>query len=170
MVGRDLSNPFADDSDDDDDEPKKKKGGGAKKSDTSDPYAGSVRLKEGRNANNTLYYIDHTKLSNNGNGLLPEARNELLNKLATTKAELDLLSQNLKKINAEAAQLESEPKNEELLLEVTQLEKTMTEMNDSLEEARAYAGSKSTLSLFCWLLFILVYSVAQHLILLFSYR
>ena len=144
MVDRHTGNPFADDSDSDDDEgkSKKKKKGGAKKSDSSDQYAGSLRLKVGRNANNNLYYVDHTKLANNGDGLLPDARNELICDLQKSKAEFDQLTARLKTINAEAAQLESEPKNEELILEVADLDKKMGEMNDSLEESRAHAANE----------------------------
>ena len=78
------ANPFAEsDSDDDEDDGKSsKKKKAAKKSaeDTapSEPYANSLRFKEGRNVQNTLYYVDHSKLANEGNGLLPEKRNELL--------------------------------------------------------------------------------------------
>ena len=136
-------NPFADDSDDDDDEPKKKKkGGAAKKSDESEPYAASLRMKEGRHASNTLYYVDYTKQANNGNGLLPEDRNELLSNMAKSNAERDQLTQQHKQISAEAAQLESEPKNEELLHEVNDLETRMVEMENKVEEASAYAGSE----------------------------
>ena len=63
-----TGNPFADDSDDEGGNSSAKR---AKKSGSSDEYAGSLHLKEGRNLNNNLYYVDHTKLANNGNGLLP---------------------------------------------------------------------------------------------------
>ena len=58
-------------SDDEDGGKKSKKG--KKSSGSGDGYAGSLLLKEGRSVNATLYYVDHSKLANNGNGLLPGA-------------------------------------------------------------------------------------------------
>ncbi len=52
-------------------------------------YAGPLRLKEGQNLNNNLYYIDHTKLANGGNWLLPKVRNELLSNMQGSKAKLE---------------------------------------------------------------------------------
>ena len=141
MVDKYTGIPFAEDSDDDDDESSKKKKT-IKKRDSGDEYAGSVRLKEGRNVQNNLYYVDHTKQANNGDGLTPDARNELLGKMAQDKMELDTLNQQLKQLTAEATTLESQPKNEELVLEVAGLEQQMKEMNDSLEEARSHASSE----------------------------
>ena len=145
---------FAEDSDDDDDDDddddgksakKKPKQKVVKKSTTgdADEYAGSLRLKEGRTVNNNLYYVDHTKLSNDGNGLLPEVRNELLCNVQKSKAELDHLNEQFKTITAEAAKLESEPKNEELILELANQENNLQELNDKLVESRAHASSKS---------------------------
>jgi len=136
MVDKFTGNPF-DDSDDEDEKSSKKK---AANKEGSDEYA--LRLKEGRNLNNNLYYVDHTKLANNGDGLLPDARNDLLSDMQGSKAEFDQLSLTLKKISSEASQLESQPKNEELLLEVIDLEKRMGDMNDSLEEARVHASNE----------------------------
>ncbi len=145
MVDKRTENPFSDGSNDDDDDigkPSKKKT--IKKSnDDSNEFSGSLRLKEGRNVQNNLYYVDHTKLSNEGNGLLPEVRNDLLCSLQKFNAELDQLARLLKSITTEAVQLESEPKNEELILEVADLEKKLGEMNDNLEESRSHASSKS---------------------------
>ena len=145
MVDKHLSNSFGEGSDDDDDDDGKpsKKQTINKPTENSDEYSGSLKLKEGRNVQNNLYYVDHTKLSNEGNGLLPEVRNELLCDTQKSKADFDQLSRQLKSITAEAVQLESEPKNEVLILEVVELEKKLGEMNDSLEESRAHASSKS---------------------------
>ena len=145
MVDKHMSNPFGEGSDDDEDDDGKpsKKQTINKPTENSDEYSASLKLKEGRNVQNNLYYVDHTKLSNEGNGLLPEVRNELLCDMHKSKADVDQLSRQLKSIAAEAVQLESEPKNEELILEVAELEKKLGEMNDSLEESRAHASSKS---------------------------
>lgn len=136
-------NPFADsDRDDDGNEDGKSSKKKAKKSNgdsasSGDQYAGSIRLKEGRNVQNNLYYVDHSKLSNEGNGLLIDARNELLLGMQSSNATYDQLSQQLKSITAEAVQLESELKNEELILEVVDFEKREAEMDSSLQDARA---------------------------------
>jgi hypothetical protein len=139
MVDKSNDNPFAGDSDEEDEKPSKKKSA-AKKS--TDEYAGSLRVKEGRNANNTLYYVDHTKLQNNGNGLLPEDRNDLFSNLEKSKQELAVLGQKHKQICSDTAQLLSEPKNEELETELQGLANKMETVDNGLEEARAHVDSK----------------------------
>ena len=101
-----------------------------------------VSRKEGRNANNTLYYVDHTKLQNNGNGLLPEDRNDLFSNLEKSKQELAVLGQKHKQICSDTAQLLSEPKNEELETELQGLANKMETVDNGLEEARAHVDSK----------------------------
>ena len=138
MVDKSNDNPFADDSDDEDEKPSKKKS--ASKVST-DEYAGSIRVKEGRNTNNTLYYVDHTKLQNNGNGLLPEARNELFSNLEMSKQELAVLGQKNKQICSDTSQLLSEPKNAELETELQELANKMEILDNGLEEAGAHASN-----------------------------
>ena len=60
-----------------------------------------------------------------------------------SKAELDQFARLHKSITSEAVQLESEPKNEELILVVANLEKKLGEMNDNLEESRSHVSSES---------------------------
>lgn len=134
-------NPFAEaDSDDEDDKPAKKK---AKKSnDTSDEYSGSLRLKHGRNTNNNLYYVDHTKLQNNGNGLDPDKRNDLYSNLEKAKCEEEELKRQLQNTAAETARLLSEPLNDELTTMLVEQEKEMEELNEKLETNRAFAGNE----------------------------
>jgi hypothetical protein len=134
-------NPFADgDSDDEDGKPAKKK---AKKSnDASDEYAGSLRLKEGRNVNNNLYYVDHTKLQNNGNGLDPDKRNDLYADLEKAKCEEEALKKQLQETAAETARLLSEPLNDELATLLVEQEKEMEELNAKLETNRGFAGNE----------------------------
>lgn len=133
-------NPFADGSDDEDDNPPKKK---AKKSDESaDEYSGSMRLKEGRSAANNLYYVDYTKLQNNGNGLDPDKRNDLFADLEKAKCEEDALKKQLQETTAETTQLLSEPLNDELAAMLLEQEQEMEELNDKLETNRAFAGNE----------------------------
>ena len=143
-------NPFAEDSDDDDDDGVSKKKSSSKKSSSSgaastgsDEYSGSLRLKEGRNVNNNLYYVDHTKQANDGNGMLPDVKQLLLGELAKSKAEFEQLNQQIKSTTATAAQLESEPKNEQLILDVADMEKRLGEMEEAIEESKAHAANEA---------------------------
>lgn len=141
MVEKSNGNPFAEDSDDDEDEKKSSKKKSASKK-PSDEWAGSIRVKPGRNANNTLYFVDHTKQANNGNGLLPEDKNQLYSNLEKSKQEHAVLGQKHKQISANTSQLLSEPKNEALESELHELTNKMEVVDKSLEEARAHASSK----------------------------
>ena len=134
-------NPFAEaDSDDEDEKPAKKK---AKKSnDATDDYSGSLRLKHGRNTNNNLYYVDHTKLQNNGNGLDPDKRNDLYSNLEKAKCEEEELKKQLQTTAAEIARLLSEPLNDVLTTMLVEEEKEMEELDEKLETNRAFAGNE----------------------------
>lgn len=135
-------NPFADgDSDDEENKPPKKK---AKTSNDgpSEEYSGSLRLKAGRNTNNNLYYVDHTKLQNNGNGLDPDKRNDLFADLEKAKCEEDALKKQLQESAAETARLLSEPLNDELTTLLVEREKEMEELNEKLETNRGFAGNE----------------------------
>lgn len=141
MVDTFKGNPFDDgDSDEESDQPKKKK---IKKSDeSSDEFSGSLRLKEGRNANNNLFYVDYTKLHNNGNGLDPEKKNDLFADLEKAKCEEEALQKQLHETAAETARLLSEPLNDELATLLVEQEKEMDEINEKLEASRAFAGNE----------------------------
>jgi small-conductance mechanosensitive channel len=127
-------NQFYDSDDEDDDAPKKAK----KKSDDSsdDQYDGSLSFKAGRNANSSLYYVDHTKQKNNGNGLEPDQRNELINNLARAQEEESVLKAQLQSMTKETAQLLSEPTNEEATATLERQEAEMNDIRDQLESAR----------------------------------
>ena len=142
MIDAFRGNPFDDDSDDENGKSSKKSAPKKVCTSTSDEYTGSLRIKEGRNVNNILYFVDHTKLQNNGDGLLPEARNELYVSLEKAQCEADALNRNLTQITSETAQLLSEPKNEDLALELEKLEIEMKELSKTLESARAYASNE----------------------------
>jgi len=147
MIDKDTGNPFAadDSSDDDDDKPKKKKKSKAKSDDGAGApgsFACSLRLKTGRNVNNNLYYVDHKKLANNGNGLPPHERNELHAEKERSRAEHGALLQQCKQTGAEAARLDGEPRNEELEVELSSFESTLAETSEGLEVARGYAGNE----------------------------
>ena len=124
-------NPF-DESDDEEDEPKAAK----KTESTGDPHAGTLAFKAGRNANTCLYYVDHTKQKNNGNGLEPDQRNDLLRDFAETQAVESDLKASLQRMTAETTQLLSEPTNEEASATLEVQEAAMSTLRDQLETAR----------------------------------
>ena len=148
-----------DGSDDEDDKPKKGKkkkaggGGGAgdggsgaagatSASALASGYVDSLRLKSGRNANNVLYFTNHDKSANGGNGLPPDERNELV--AAEQKSNQDLQSKRneLTAIQRETKQLLSEPTNEEAKERQNREEKILADLQASVEESRQYAGNE----------------------------
>lgn len=120
---------------DEDDAPKKAKK--AEKSEDSDSYDGMLSFKGGRSVNASLYYVDHTKQKNNGNGLEPDQRNELANNLARVEEEESVLKAQLQAMVKETAQLLSEPTNEEATTTLEKEEAEMVEIREQLEAARA---------------------------------
>ena len=125
-------NPF-DESDDEDSEPKATK---KSKPSSDDPYASSLAFKAGRNANTCLYFVDHTKQKNNGDGLEPDQRNQLACDSAKADADHLALSASLQRMTAEATQLLSEPTNEEASATLELQESAMKSIRDQLEDAR----------------------------------
>lgn len=127
----------------DDESPKKLK----KKvvaSDDRDLFAGSLSFKVGRNTNTSLYYVSHSKLKNNGNGLDPHARNDLFSdKIKTDKDESDL-KHTLAEMEAHTKQLLSEPTNEKASVTHEIQEKIMDVLRENLEAARALKVNEKT--------------------------
>jgi hypothetical protein len=129
-------NPF-DESDDEEGATKPKRGATSSKlSSTDDPFARSLLLKAGRNSNNVLYFVDHSRLHNNGNGLLPDERNALAGSFESAKYEEELLNQKLTQLNTAANQLLSEPLNTDIFTILEKEEHVMTSLNQELESAR----------------------------------
>jgi hypothetical protein len=125
-------NPFDESDDDEDEKPK-----AAKKSESSgDPHAGSLAFKAGRNANTCLYYVDHTKQKNNGDGLEPDQRNALSGDFAKAQADETGLKASLQQLIAETVQLLSEPTNEEANTVLEVQESAMSDVRTQLEAAR----------------------------------
>lgn len=137
----DASSMFVD-SDDENDDPKKKNKETA--SNNSDIYAGSMKFKEGRNTNSSLYFVDYNRLYNNGNGMLPEDRNQLLAEYESAKMELEALNQEEKNLDKETATLLSQPVNEELNKLVDDLEKSTSDLTEELDASRGLADNEKT--------------------------
>lgn len=130
------SNPF--DEDDDDGEAKKKK------AEPSDPHARSLRIKAGKGGNNVLYYVDYSKLRNNGNGLDPEERNELASNLAEAEAKFAVLADEEKKTTIFAEKLLGEPLNEEVDRMLASEEPALEELKNQVESSRALKVNEKT--------------------------
>jgi hypothetical protein len=125
-------NPFDESDNEEDEKPKV-----AKKSESSgDPHAGSLAFKAGRNTNTCLYYVDHTKQKNNGDGLESDQRNTLSGDFAKAQADEASLRVSYMRMTAETAQLLSEPTNEEASTVLEVQESAMGEVHDQLESAR----------------------------------
>jgi hypothetical protein len=119
----DDKNPFADS--DDEEELKED-------TTTTEPYAGSLLFKPGRNQASNLYYVDHTKLK----GMDREQREALAQNTANATAEEGALKDTLKTTLGKAAQLLSEPTNEEATLRHETEEAAMKDLDENLETAR----------------------------------
>jgi hypothetical protein len=135
-----LENPFADSDDDEDDGAKTNKKTKTGKSDSTDPYANSLRLKAGRNSNNQLYYVDYSKIP----GLDPEAKNQLYADVAKAEAEEARLKSNIQKMDAETAKLLSEPTNEELDRMLDEQETAMVALREQVAAARKHKVNEKT--------------------------
>ena len=138
-------------SDDEDDKPKKskksnKKGGDGGGGNGGDPsttnYVDSLRIKSGRNANNVLYFTNHDKSVNGGNGLPPDERNELIGAEQKSAQDLQVSRDNLKAVQNLTTKLLSEPTNQEANDRIAKEEKVLADLKASLEESRQYAGNE----------------------------
>ena len=121
----DDKNPF-DDSDGEEEEAEEK-------SSSTEPYAGSLHFKPGRNASSSLYYVDYTKLKEMDH----EERNALANDIAIAKGEETVLRESIKSKLTEASKLLSEPTNEEAAVLLENEESAMVMLEAKLSEARA---------------------------------
>ena len=133
-----LGNPFDGDSDEDGPSAPGKTDRGS----PPDELAGSLCVKEGRNVNNVLYFVNQSRLRNGGGGLLPDERNDLVAGFSKAEAELSLARSGLRDDGAETRRLLSEPTNAEAdgLLEAS--EAGTTELRDRVEEARQHQSSE----------------------------
>jgi hypothetical protein len=125
------------DSDDEDNTPAKKK---ARASD--DPYKGCLCFKAGKSANSGFYYVNYTKTKNNGDGLDPDERNELVNDFHKTTADATVLKDNIKTAKLLTTKFLSEPTNEELTARLEMEESALDELRDKVEEARKLKGNE----------------------------
>lgn len=133
------------DSDDENDDPKPSvKSGKSSEGNIipSDIYAGSLCLKKGRNVNTTLYYVDYTKQFNDGNGLLPEDRNELFSKHASADAEKSSTENKIKRILSDADVLLSQPTNVDLASRLETLDTEVESLRSQMEVANSFKDNE----------------------------
>lgn len=133
------------DSDDENDDPKPSTKSGKSSQGNiipSDVYAGSLCLKKGRNVNTTLYYVDYTKQFNNGNGLLPEDRNELFSKHAGADAEKSSTENKIKYLSSEANVLLSQPTNIDLTSILESLDAEVVDLRSQMEVAYSFKDNE----------------------------
>ena len=147
MADEDKTNPFDEEDSDDEDSSSskgKKKASKKKSADDGTDYTGSLVKKDGRNANNVLYFINYASsyVQNGGNGLPPDERNELIAAEQKSNQDLQMIQNNLKSIQARTRQLLSEPTNEEAEERQNKEEKILADLQASLEESRQYAGNE----------------------------
>jgi len=103
----------------------------------------SVRVKMGRNANSNLYYLDQSKLENEGNGLLPEEQQNLVASQHQGSEELRRKLDECKTMDRQTVQYLSEPKNDEMNALLRDGEEEMDSVHQALEEAKQYSGNAS---------------------------
>ena len=141
----DDENMFADSDEEEDDDAKDKKPSATfpKAADASDdPYAKSLSIKAAKSAGATIYYVVHNKLANNGNGLDPEVRNQLISQHATTKSELAFLQESEKAMLMQATALHMEPTNEDASGRLVSEEIMLKELEAQLEAARGLKSNE----------------------------
>lgn len=118
-------NPFADSDDEDENKENKKT--------STEPYAGSLLFKSGRNQSSNLYYVDHTKLK----AMDREQREALAQNIAIAAAEEEALKETLKTTLGKTSQLLAEPTNEEAALRLEMEETALKDLEEKLDAARA---------------------------------
>ena len=112
--------------------------------DTETMLTNALIVKEGRNANNTLYYIDYTKLPNNGNGLEAEARNTLLGEKSKAEQEKTMVTTEIAQTEATIKQLLSEPTNEEAASIIPNEEVLVSGLREKLSDAQKLKVNEAT--------------------------
>ena len=110
-----------------------------KKSDTKEPYSGSLLFKAGKSVSSSLYYVDYTKIKEMGS----EERMELAQRVTTTNGEHEQLAFVLKRMNTKTTQLLKEPTNDELVELLSRFEKNGEILAKKVSDARVLTINES---------------------------
>ena len=125
-----------DDESDDGDDVFVKKPNCPNSKETKDEYSGTIIKKTGRNANTTLYTMNQRHLPNEGNGMNPDERNELVSSLQNKQTNLQSLIKSIQDINTETDLLSSQPFNDEIGRLLPQQEDKVQNLTKQTESAR----------------------------------
>jgi hypothetical protein len=128
------------DSDDDDIKPEKKK----KCAIPKEEFSQSLKLRSGKNSSTSLYYIDHSKQKNEGNGLDSDVREKLLSEKSLADQSVHALTDNHLQTEDHTKLLLSEPTNEELEIKLEALEIVVSDLQLMVQEARKFKVNENT--------------------------
>jgi len=106
-------------------------------------FKDTVRVKMGRNANSSLYYLNQFKLENEGAGLHPDDNQRLAASQHQAIEKLKMELNECKTIAHQTARLLPEPKNDELDIIRRKIEQEIDSIRKSLTEANKYSGNAS---------------------------
>lgn len=153
MIVKNTSDDLSDDSEDDtfvSKKPKQKlklvsKTSVTNKSSKDDEHAfqDSVRVKIGKNANSSLYYLNQFKLENEGDGLCPEEQQNLVASQQQASEELRRKLDECKTMDQQTVQHLSEPKNDEMNALLRDSEEEMASIHQALGGAKQYSVKAS---------------------------
>ena len=108
-----------------------------------DEYTATIYQKVGRNPNTTLYYLNQSKLSNNGNGMLSNERNNILNLLQKSNEKVQEQSMIIQSINDKICILLSQPFNNDLNHLLPIEERNMKNLYNDIEYATKWNVNES---------------------------
>lgn len=123
------------DDDDDGNEANKKK----KASEIYELFSGSIFFKAGRSAASSLYYAAYNRI----NELTYDEKRELLENSSNSKAKYEQLILILKELEAKTNQLLGEPKNDELIGRLGDLENDVSILQKKVNDAKALTVNES---------------------------
>ena len=101
-------------------------------------HTDSIVVKAGRNTSNTLYYMNQSRLENDGNGIKPERKNALVASVQTGKEETSVKVHLIRAIHDNIAILSHEPLNQELKEQLPLEEELVQQLQNDVINARKF--------------------------------
>jgi hypothetical protein len=98
----------------------------------TDPFAGLLKFKSGRNTSSGLWYVDYSKLTE----MDSDERQKLSGDLLRTKEEIERLNATLKRTHEHRERLLSEPTNDHLVSLLAESEMVTAELQTQAENFR----------------------------------